>query len=70
MTNPTLREEAARYVTAHAILTELRNNYRKRRITPQQYKTIRGQAIAGDLDGAIKGLGRVLCENAAKGARF
>ena len=30
------------------------------RLTTQQYKTIRGQAIAGDIDGANKGLIKLL----------
>ncbi len=34
-------------------------NY-KRRLTRQQYKTLKGQILAGDPDGAIKGLKRIL----------
>lgn len=30
------------------------------RLTPQQYKTPRGQALAGDPEGAIKGLKKLL----------
>ena len=30
------------------------------RLTDQQYKTLRGQALAGDPDGAIKGLKTLL----------
>lgn len=30
------------------------------RLTVQQYKTLRGQVLAGDGDGALKGLRRVL----------
>lgn len=29
-------------------------------LTPQQYRTIKGQAIAGDIDGATKGLYKLL----------
>ena len=29
-------------------------------LTAQQYRTIRGQAISGDIDGAARGLHRVL----------
>lgn len=36
----------------------LRNT--KHRLTKQQYKTIRGQILAGDPDGAIKGLRNIL----------
>ena len=32
----------------------------KERLTPQQYRTIRGQVLAGDGDGALKGLRRLL----------
>lgn len=47
----------------------LRNT--KHRLTKQQYKTIRGQILAGDADGAIKGLRKVLqrrAERMSKGA--
>lgn len=47
----------------------LRNT--KHRLTKQQYKTIRGQILAGDADGAIKGLRNVLqrrAERMSKGA--
>lgn len=30
------------------------------RLTRQQVKTLRGQALAGDIDGAIKGLEKIL----------
>ena len=30
------------------------------RLTPQQYRTLRGQVLAGDGDGALKGLRRIL----------
>lgn len=33
------------------------NNHR---LTYQQYKTLRGQILAGDVDGAMKGLQRIL----------
>ena len=29
------------------------------RLTPQQYKTLRGQVLAGDADGAMRGLRRL-----------
>ena len=34
------------------------------RLTAQQYKTLRGQCIAGDIDGAIKGFYKIMrrCE--------
>lgn len=30
------------------------------RLTSQQYKTLRGQVLAGDVDGAMKGLREIL----------
>ena len=42
----------------------LRNT--KHRLTKQQYKTIRGQILAGDPDGAIKGLRNVLKRRAER----
>lgn len=32
----------------------------KNKLTSQQYKTLRGQVLAGDGDGALKGLKRIL----------
>lgn len=32
----------------------------KRYLTTQQYKTIRGQVLAGDPDGAMKGLRKIM----------
>ena len=29
-------------------------------LTPQQYRTLRGQVLAGDVDGALKGLRKIL----------
>ena len=29
-------------------------------LTPQQYRTLRGQVLAGDADGAMKGLRKIL----------
>lgn len=40
------------------ILRLLRNH--RRTLTRQQIKTIRGQALAGDVEGAIKGLSKIL----------
>ena len=38
----------------------------KHRLTPQQYKTLQGQILAGDSDGALKGLKRILRKNNKK----
>ena len=48
------------YVKAQYFLTDLRYHWRKRHITSQQYSTLRGQAVHGDLDGAVKGLATLL----------
>ena len=32
----------------------------KSKLTKQQYKTLRGQCLAGDVEGAIKGFYRIL----------
>ena len=37
------------------------------RLTPQQYKTLRGQILAGDPEGAMKGLQRLLTEKSKRG---
>lgn len=57
------REDASRYLRARLILSYLREKLRFGKITWQQYSTLRGQALAGDVDGAVKGLGRVLLRN-------
>lgn len=44
-------------VASDAFIT-LRNT--KHRLTNQQYKTLRGQVLAGDPAGAMKGLRRIL----------
>ena len=59
----TIKEDARRYVKINPFLTDLRKRYMQRRITGQQYISLRGQAINGDLDGAIKGLANVLDAN-------
>ena len=35
----------------------------KDRLTPQAYRTLRGQVLAGDGDGAMRGLRRLLMKN-------
>ena len=55
-----VREDASRYLRARLILSDLREKLRLSEITWQQYSMLRGQALAGDVDGAVKGLARVL----------
>ena len=35
----------------------------KKRLTAQQYRTIKGQMVAGDVDGALKGMSRCIRRN-------
>jgi hypothetical protein len=57
-----IKEEAARYRRAREVLEQLRryNNL----LNPQEYRTIRGQAISGDVEGAKRGLTRLIGERA------
>ena len=61
-----VREDAGRYLRARQILHELRGRHMYGEITFQQYRTLRGQAISGDVSGAVKGLAKVLRENEAE----
>lgn len=38
----------------------LRLNGFREKLTKQQYKTLKGQIIAGDIDGAMRGLQKIL----------
>lgn len=48
-------------ITINQALGHLRSN--NPYLTPQQFKTLRGQILAGDPAGAMKGLQRILTEN-------
>ena len=50
-----------------AALGHLKAN--NRNLTQQQYKTLRGQILAGDPDGAMRGLQRILKEQSKKEVR-
>lgn len=55
------QEEAVRaYQKAHPFLLRLKRN--NKYLTYQQYKTLRGQALSGDIEGACKGLERILMQ--------
>lgn len=41
-------------------LIQVKACYQERRLTPQQYKTLRGQIFAGDSEAAMKGLRTIL----------
>ena len=57
-----VRSDASRYLRARLILNDLKEKYTQGKINWHQYSTMRGQALAGDIDGAVKGLARVLRE--------
>ena len=57
------REDASRYLKARLILNDLREKMRFGKISYQQYATLRGQALAGDVDGSVRGLAKVLRKN-------
>ena len=46
------------YIRANTFLDALRRH--KRELTYQQYATLRGQALSGDVGGALKGLETIL----------
>lgn len=50
----------ADYVAAEPVLFEVKKHYRAGRISWQQAQTIKGQALAGDIYGARKGLRKLL----------
>lgn len=62
-----VREDAGRYLRARLILNDLREKHLAGKITWQQYSTMRGQALAGDVDGAVKGLAKVLRDREMEG---
>ena len=37
----------------------------RKKLTAQQYRTLKGQCIAGDIDGALKGLDKILSRGEA-----
>ena len=59
-----VREDASRYLQARLILNDLKEKYTQGKINWHQYSTMRGQALAGDVDGAVRGLAKVLLRNA------
>lgn len=61
-----VRKDAGRYLRARLILNDLREKHLAGKITFQQYSTMRGQALAGDVDGAVKGLAKVLRDRAVE----
>ena len=55
------RDNAARaYNNAHFTMLHIRDAIRARQITLQEARTLRGQALAGDVDGAERGLANII----------
>ena len=48
----------AAYAAANDFIRRLRQH--RGRLSRDQLKTLRGQALKGDIDGAVKGLGKML----------
>lgn len=44
----------------YRVLIQLKACYQERRLTKQQYRTLRGQALSGDGEAALKGLRTIL----------
>ena len=51
-------QKVAGYANAKCFLKVLKQNYRK--LSPQQVSTLRGQAVSGDVDGAYRGLEKLI----------
>lgn len=49
--------DAIKFIDADALI---RLKGYRRRLTPQQYRTLRGQVLAGDAAGAMRGLNKIL----------
>lgn len=45
-------------MTMYEALKALEKN--KHKLSPQQYRTLKGQILAGDIEGAIKGFKRIM----------
>ena len=61
-----LNASARAYRANHRFLSSLRTAYTRGEITRHELLTLRGQALAGDIDGATKGFAKIL--RAAEGA--
>lgn len=51
-------DQRQRYIKAHGFLKRLRQA--RIRLTPHEVDTLRGQAIAGDIEGAERGLKKLI----------
>ena len=57
--------EARRYADAEKFIYELRLKYRQKIISFEQARTLKRQAVNGDLDGAVKGLAVLVAKGGA-----
>ena len=57
-----VRDEASIYLQNRQFFIELRDRAIKGQITREQLLALRGQALAGDAEGAKRGLGKILRE--------
>lgn len=53
-----VEQDAMRYLKAREFIEKLRKHQKE--LDAQAYRTLRGQAISGDVQGAEKGLQRIL----------
>lgn len=58
----TAEPDRERYIEAHTFLGQLTRARLNKLVTAQQYRTLRGQALAGDIEGARKGLEKLTRE--------
>ena len=62
-----VREDAGRYLRARLILNDLREKHLAGKITYDECKALRARTIAGDVDGAVKGLAMLLRKRELEG---
>lgn len=60
VTTTDVRREAGAYLKHRRIYEDLRRAYLHNIITKQQLLTLRGQVKAGDADGAVRGLAKLM----------
>ena len=60
MNSSAMAVTASDYNRAFRVLRKLRDYHKSRLITSQEAKSIKGQALAGDIEGAERGLTRLV----------
>ena len=58
-----INAEAERWTRAAPVLSKIRLYHNAGAITTQEARTLRGQALAGDDEAALKGLARLVTRN-------